>query len=266
MKSFKRGTIEIKPRIVCVDWVGRAIASSPEPIVFNVTGAALPGRVPTGYADLDNLLFGGIPENYSVVLASPSSDERELFLRKFLETGAKAGQITYFITTEVGNTEDLIEAYPSNFLLFLCNPRADVMIKSLPNVTKLKGVESLTDIEIALVKSFRSLDPSTKGPKRACITILSDVLLQHRAVITRKWLGGLLPDLKSKGFTSLVLVNPHMHPPEEFQAILGLFEGEIRISERETDNGLERPLRVRKLYNQRYLENEILVTRDKLES
>jgi hypothetical protein len=57
-----------------------------------------------------------------------------------------------------------------------------------------------------------------------------------------------------------------MHPPEEVQAILGLFEGEIRVSERETEKGVEKILRVRKLYNQRYLENELTLTREKLES
>jgi hypothetical protein len=57
-----------------------------------------------------------------------------------------------------------------------------------------------------------------------------------------------------------------MNPQEEVQAILGLFEGEIRITEKETDRGLEKLLRIRKLHNQRYLENEIEVTREKLES
>jgi KaiC/GvpD/RAD55 family RecA-like ATPase len=266
LKSFKTGTVEIKPRIVCVDWVGRPMFNSPEPVVFNISAASLPGRVQTGYPDLDNLLFGGIPENYSVVLASPSSDERELLIKRFLEAGTSAGQTTYYITAEVGNIADLVESYRSSFFLFLCNPRADAMIKNLPNVYKLKGIESLTDIDIALVKSFRSLDPSRKGPKRVCITILSDVLLQHHAVVTRKWLSGLLADLKSKEFITLVVINPQMHPSEEFQAILGLFEGEIRISEKETESGLEKTLRVRKLYNQRYLENEIVVTREKLES
>jgi hypothetical protein len=140
------------------------------------------------------------------------------------------------------------------------------MIGNLPNVSKLKGVESLTDIDIALVKSFRMLDSSQGGPKRACITIVSDVLLQHHAIVTRKWLSGLLPDLRARGFTTLAVINPQMHPQEEVQAILGLFEGEIRITEKETDRGLEKFLRIRKLYNQRYLENEIEVTREKLES
>ncbi len=94
---------------------------------------------------------------------------------------------------------------------------------------------------------------------------MSDVLLQHHSVITRKWLGRLLPDLKSKGFTTLAVINPDMHPTEEVQAILGLFEGEIKISEKETARGLEKVLRVRKLYNQRYLENELTLTKERLE-
>lgn len=265
LKVFKKGTIEIKPRIVCVDQIGRQTAYYPEQVVFNVSGAVLPNRVSTGYPDLDSLLFGGIPENYAVVLASPSSDERERLIRRFLEAGVKNGQTTYYVTSEVGNVIDLAEDFQSNFSLFLCNPRADMMVQSLPNVFKLKGVESLTDIDIALLKSFRSLAGGRSGPKRICITIISDVLLQHHAVIARKWLNGLIPDLKAQGFTTLAVINPEMHSSEEFQAILGLFEGEIRISEKETDKGLEKLLRIRKLYNQRYLESEIGLTREKLE-
>jgi hypothetical protein len=85
-------------------------------------------------------------------------------------------------------------------------------------------------------------------------------------VTTRKWLSSLLFDLKSKGFTTLVVINPELHPPEEVQAILGMFEGEIRITEKETDKGLEKFLRIRKSYNQKYLENEIAVTKEKLGS
>jgi KaiC/GvpD/RAD55 family RecA-like ATPase len=266
VRPFKKGSVEVTPRIVGVDSVGRQTVYSPEPAAFNVSGAALPGRVSTGYADLDNLLFGGIPENYAVVLTSPSSDERELLIKRFLESGARKGEMTFHVAVEPGIGAALAEEFQSNFFLFVCNPRADVMVKSLSNIFKLKGVESLTDIDIALVKSFRMLDPSRAGPKRACIEIISDVLLQHHAVITRKWLSGLLPDLRAKGFTTLVVVNPHMHPPEEVQAILGLFEGEIRVSERETEDGIGKFLRVRKLYNQRYLENEIVLTRERLES
>ncbi|MGA2385175.1 MAG: ATPase domain-containing protein [Candidatus Bathyarchaeia archaeon] len=265
LRSIRKGIVEVEPRIVCIDETGRQFFYDTEPVSFNVSEATLSGRLSTGYADLDNLMLGGLPENYAVILTSPSSDERELLIRRFLEAGAKAGQTTFYITVEAGIAKDLAENFQSNFYLFICNPRADVMVKNLPNIFKLKGVESLTDIDIALTKSFRLLDPAKVGPKRACIEIVSDVLLQHHAVVTRKWLSGLIPELKSKGFTTLAVVNPQMHPQEEVQAILGLFEGEIRVSERETVKGLEKVLRIRKLYNQRYMENELVLDRDKLE-
>jgi hypothetical protein len=93
---------------------------------------------------------------------------------------------------------------------------------------------------------------------------VSDVLLQHHAINTRRWLIALLPTLKSKGFTILAIMNPQMHPPEEVQAILGLFEGEIRIYEKETPQGAKQVLRIRRLYNQKYVENELVLSKEKL--
>ena len=265
LRSFKSGDFEVRPKIVCVDEIGQQLIFTTDPFAFTVSDAVLEGRIPTGYKDLDNLLMGGLPEEYGVVLASPSNDERDLIIKKFLETGLKNGDVIFFLTTEVGGVRPLVEEYQSSFYLFLCNPRADVMIRSFPNVFKLKGVDNLTDIDISLIKAFRGLDPSKTGTKRACIELVSDVLLQHHAVITRKWLSGLLPDLRSRGFTTLAVINPQMHPTEEVHAILGLFDGEIRISERETQMGLEKILRIRKMYNQKYLENGITVTRQKIE-
>jgi KaiC/GvpD/RAD55 family RecA-like ATPase len=265
LKSFKKGTVEVKPRIVCLDLVGHDVSSDPDPVIFNVTGAVLSGRVRTGFADLDNLLFGGIPENYAVVLTSPATDEREQLIRKFLESGTKNGQVTFYICSWIGNVVDLIEKYQSKFSVFVCNPRSDILIKNMSNVFKIGGVERITDLDIALIKAYRQLDKTVKAPRRICISIVSDVLLEQHAVRTRKWLNGLLPNLKAKGFTTLAVVNPDMHPREEVQAILSLFDGEIRVREKESAKGLEQRLRIRKLYNQQYLENEITLTRERIE-
>jgi KaiC/GvpD/RAD55 family RecA-like ATPase len=188
-----------------------------------------------------------------------------MLVKKYLETGANSGEITFYITVEAGNAKTLAEQHLSNFYLFVCNIQADAMVQNLPNIFKLKGIESLTEIDIALTRAFRTLNPSATGPKRICIEILSDVLLQHHAITTRRWLSALLPTLKSKGFTVLAVINPHMHSQEEVQAILGLFDGEIRISEKETAKGIQKVLRIRRLFNQKYLENELTLTSEKLE-
>jgi hypothetical protein len=71
--------------------------------------------------------------------------------------------------------------------------------------------------------------------------------------------------LKAKGFTALAVMNPQMHPSEEVHAILGLFEGEINIYEKESEKGLKKFLKIRKMYNKRYLESELLLRKERLE-
>jgi predicted transcriptional regulator/KaiC/GvpD/RAD55 family RecA-like ATPase len=239
-------------------------AALQETVELRMPEITLPGHITTGYKDLDNLLYGGIPERYSVILTSSSCDERDILIRKYLEIGVKRKQTTFYITIEGTLVRTLIMKHPSNFYLFICNPQADKIIESTTNVFKLKGVENLTDLNIALSSAFRRLDKSSKAPKRACIEIISDVLLQHHAVQTRRWLTGLLPQLKTEGFTTLSVMNPYMHSPKEVHAILGLFEGEVNIYEKETPRGLTKFLRIRKMYNQRYLENKLTLRKEKM--
>jgi predicted ATPase/KaiC/GvpD/RAD55 family RecA-like ATPase len=269
LEATKAGTFDLNPRAVYIDDLGQTKTATPRQITITVKPAeppfeALPGRVITGSTDLDRLLLGGIPENYAVLLASPSIDERAILVKKYLEAGANSGEITFYITVEAGNAMTLAKQHPSTFYLFVCNIQADTMVPNLPNIFKLKGIESLTEIDIALTKAFRATNPSATGPKRICIEILSDVLLQHHAVTTRKWLSALLPNLKAQAFTVLAVMNPHMHSNEEVQAVIGLFDGEIWISEKETAKGIDKVLRIRRLFNQKYLENELLLTRKKL--
>lgn len=241
----------IKPRLKAIE------VSEPAPSV----------NIPTGYSDLDDLMFGGIPENYAVLLASPSCDERDLLTGRFLETGVGEGEIAVHITIDAKGVETLAQEFPSTFYLFICNPEADAIVKSLPNVYKLNGVENLNEIDITLTAAFRKIDKindRNTRKRRACIAIISDVLLQHHAVSTRRWLTALIPKLKSRGFTTLAVVNPHMHSPQEVQAILDLFQGEIQIYKRKTEKGFKPFLRIEKMHNQDYIEEEIPLKKDRI--
>ena len=225
---------------------------------------SISNRLKTGYSDLDHLLNGGLPEKYTVVLSCPSSDERNVLISKFLETGLKDNQVTFYITSNIEPATEYADKSQTLFYLFVCNPRVDVITPNLPNVYRLKGVENLTEIDISLTRAYRTLDSTQNSPRRVCIEILSDVLLQHHSVITRKWLSGILADLKNNGFTTLAVIDPNMHPADEVQAIIGLFEGEIQVSENETTKGIRKTMRIRKMYTQKYDENEILLTREKV--
>jgi len=214
-------------------------------------------HVSTGYEELDKLLQGGLPPNYAVVLTSLPCDEKDLLIQSFLEAGSKKGEPTFYVTIDASGAKALAEKSASNLQLFVCNPEADAIIKDLPNVVKLKGVENLTDISIALTSAIRGLTSSLSTPRRICIGLVSDVLLQHHAVETRRWLTALMTKLKSERFTTLAVMNPQMHPSQEFQAILDLFDGEINIYEKETQKGPRKYLKIQKMSNQKYLEDEL---------
>ena len=237
--------------------------SEPKHAVTEVSKVVLPPCITTGCEAFDDLLLGGIPRNYAVILTSCSCDERDLLIKRFLKTGVKEGEITFHIVARASGLESLAENFQSNFYLFICNPEADAIIRSLPNVFKLKGVDNLNDINIALASAFRKLDKIPKKTRRVCIEIVSDVLLRHHAVETRRWLNALIPKLKSKGFTTLAVIDPGMHSSQEVRATLDLFEGEINIYEKETEKGLEKFLKIKKMTNQKYSKRELLLQEEK---
>ncbi len=218
------------------------------------------GFISAGYADLDKLLCGGLRSSSAVVLTSPSCNERDMLIKSFLKTGADKGEVTFYLTTNAKAAKTLAEELQSDFYLFVCNPQADAIVASSPNVFKLKGVESLTEISIALTSAMRKLDPLLEGTRRICIDLMSDVLLQHHSVQTRKWLTALTTELASTSFTVLAVVDPQMHPPEELHAILGLFDGEINLYEK----GAEQFLKIKRMSNQEYLEDELLLTKERM--
>jgi KaiC/GvpD/RAD55 family RecA-like ATPase len=259
MRALEKGAYAIAPRIVYIDGLGAQKIMDLKPETVKVKEIVLPGRVSVGYKDLDNLLFGGIPEKYAVMLTSVSCDETMLIINRFLEKGAREGEITLLVTVEASRWERLAEEF-LNFHLFVCNPQAEATIRPLPNVVKLRGVESLTDISILLFSTLRKLEETGEKPRRICIEILSDILLQHHAVQTRRWLVSLITELKSKGFTTLAVMNPQMHPPEETQALLDLFDGEIEVYEKES----KRLLRIKKMYGQNYVTDELPLNKDRL--
>jgi KaiC/GvpD/RAD55 family RecA-like ATPase len=258
-RSSDEGSFEVRPKIAYVDEAGRQLLCEPEPVTIEVS-EVFPSRIATGHAELDKLLIGGIPETYSVILTSPFCDERDLLIKKFLKVGVEKGEIVFYFTVKQDEFIHLAQRNQSSVYLFTCNPHVDKEIKDSPNIFRLKGIERLTDISIALTKAFNELGEPQGIAKRACIEIVSDILLQHQAVQTRRWLAELITELKAKEFTTLAVMNPQMHPPQDVQAILGLFEGEITLEEK----GPKKTLKIKRMYNQKYLDTELPITKEKL--
>jgi hypothetical protein len=266
LRIRKPGSYEIASIISYVDGVGEHKTSncSKKTVTASFEAETNSERIATGYNALDDLLMGGIPRNYAVVLVSPPCSEKDILINSFLESGVRFQEPTFCITTDIENAGSLIKEKNPNNAVFLCTQRTNDNAIT-PNLVRIRGIENLTEIDIQIAKAIRLLDKQYSGPKRAYIEILSDVLLQHHAIVTRKWLSGLIQDLKSNGFTVMVAVNPKMHPSEELQATLGLFEGELVLSEQDGPVEKRFALKVRRLSNQRYLDNTIYLNKQKSE-
>ena len=127
LKATKAGKFTLNPSITYADDQGKTKTAQPAQITLTAQTPkpafeVQPGRIATGYADLDNLLFGGIPEHYAVALTSPSTDEREQLIRRFLEAGATAGEIVLHITAEAASAKALSRKIPFNLLPFRMQP------------------------------------------------------------------------------------------------------------------------------------------------
>ncbi|UCD96286.1 MAG: hypothetical protein JSV35_07285, partial [Candidatus Bathyarchaeota archaeon] len=257
LRAMRRGTREFAPKITYVDNAGNQLTSRLEPISVTTAQTTFIDRIPTGYEPVDDLLLGGIPEGYAVALTSPATDERELLVRRFLETGIITGQITFLVSTGAFDTEVVTPKTQMNFYHFICNPSADVITVNRPNIFRLRGIENLLDISIAMNTALRKLNPADKNPRRCCIQIVSDVLLQHKAIQTRRWLTRILTELRAKGFTTLIVMDLGMHSSQETRAVLDLFEGEINIYDKPRAKSKGRYLAIRRMTGKEYLEAEV---------
>ena len=255
-QASKKGTYQLKPTVHYLDELGQNRTLQLKPVEIKVEEVILEDRVSTGTAQLDSLLLGGIPKEYSVVLTGSPSDEREVIINNFLKAGVKEGQSSFYVTTEAAGLEYLLER--SSFNLFLCNPKPKLNLADRPNVSRLRSKTDLTNLNIALLKAYRSVDQSLG--KRICIDILSDVLLEYGVKATRKWLAELTTDLISKGFTVLAVLNPLMHTSEELNSVLGLFEGELDLFQSEDPLQCRTSISVKKLRNQDYIKNPTCLT------
>jgi KaiC/GvpD/RAD55 family RecA-like ATPase len=220
------------------------------------------GPISTGYPELDQMLSGGLPERYAVLFASPSYDERELLISRIIGSNSSSGNPSFFVSGEMRKLEDLLNKYPNNFFAF-CS-QADESTPSRLNLFSVPRVENLSDFNISLTHLLRRIQVKEGARKVMVVDILSDVLLQHKLVMTRRWLSDFLTRRKTDGFTVLATFNPLIAAREEVQTIMDSFDGVIEIYEKELKERTRRFLTIKKMYGLRYSETELMLDKGKL--
>jgi predicted ATPase len=210
--------------------------------------AATPARtkVSSGYSRLDDVLQGGYLAGTAIVLSAPASDEVPLLIGNFLRASNESALL---ICRTISVAETVTQNVGENVRSLVCSDRP---VSPARTVIPGKGIENLTDLNLQIGEVIASTQP-----KRLVIDILSDILLRHKALQTRKWLTELLERLRSKGITTLAVLNPYMHSAEDVQAIVDLFDGNVEILEKESEGGARKYLRIKWMHGIEVAEKEV---------
>ena len=236
--------------------------SQPSIETYKYPGEHVPlaNNISTGFNELDFLLGGGLPEGYSVLILSEPCDEMDLIMRKLIQSALSQGYVVFFVSRDVIKTQDLIGTYPNNFYVF--NPMADKM-PTYANLFKISGVENLSDLNISLGKAMEPLMKET-SKRLLILDLISDALLEHKGLTTRKWLNDFIVKRKADGFTILGLFNPNIVWKTDAQAIIDLFDGVIEVFEKGLRERARRFLIIKRMYGRKYAEKEIMLDRERL--
>ena len=132
-----------------------------------------------------------------------------------------------------------------------CLVCSDKPVPPAQNTLPGKGIENLTELSLTITETINSLHPS-----RLVVQFISDILLRHKALQTRKWLSELLDKFRAKNITTLVVLNPYMHSSEEVQAIVDLFNGNIELIEKQVEGQLRKALVIKWMHGIETAEKE----------
>jgi KaiC/GvpD/RAD55 family RecA-like ATPase len=216
---------------------------------------------PTGIQELDDILYGGIPSGYSILLTSPPLDEKDLIAETFLQQGIVEDETVLLISTMLREgSSKFVKNNQNNFFLVLISPWAENLVQDMPNILKFHGMEDLTQLNISLKVFLREIMNNGKTINRVIIEPLSDALLIHETRVVRRWLMDLLTMFKQLNATTLAILDPGMHSTGESRIIIDLFNGHFNLTEKRVENVTKTIFNVKRLYNKKYLKEDLEIS------
>lgn len=125
-------------------------------------------RVPVGTPGLDDMLGGGLPRGYSLLVAGPSGSGKSILAAKFLEEGARLGEkgvIAAFEQRPKGlHNRTLVNLIDAGHISLVDSRAPDlsideIVVQLLSEIDRLKAtrvvIDSLSGFELAVAPTFR---------------------------------------------------------------------------------------------------------------
>jgi KaiC/GvpD/RAD55 family RecA-like ATPase len=218
--------------------------------------------ISSGYPDLDRLLVGGLPEGYAILILSASWDERNLLLRRIIESFIHSGRHAFYVSNDISTCQELARRFTKDFWAY--SAFAEKAPSPHGNLRQIPGVGILSEFSISLTTSLKERVGSQDTSRLLILDILSDVLIRHKTLTTVRWLSDLIARRKIEKFTIMATLNSSIAPKEETQPIFDLFDGVIEIYERALGERTRRFLVIKKMHGRRYLDEDLMLDRDRL--
>ncbi len=207
--------------------------------------SASSARVSTGYARLDEALQGGFLTGSAVVLGGSTSNELFSLISGF----KNAEKASLVICSNMSLVRATSQPSNVNDFFLVCGER--VTPSDNVHASKNVGFDNLTELSLDISELVNRVHPT-----RVVFQIVSDVLLRHGALQTRRWVNEQLNKFRGKGITTLGILNPEMHTQAESTAILDIFDGNLEIVE-SIENEPTKIIRVKWMHGIEVLERDV---------
>ncbi len=170
------------------------------PALSHTSTAALPGapRVTMGVSGLDEMMGGGLPRGYSLLVAGPSGSGKSMLAAAFLAEGVRLGETGVFAAFEQQSSQarnPVVAALIASGKVSLIDSRTadlsidEVMYRLLAEIQRVGAsrvvLDSLSGFELALAPTFRedfreSLARLVSALASADVTVLMTSELEDR--------------------------------------------------------------------------------------
>ncbi|HEY8707978.1 MAG TPA: ATPase domain-containing protein [Burkholderiaceae bacterium] len=130
--------------------------------------SAVPSRVPMGVPGLDEMLGGGLPRGYSLLVAGPSGSGKSILASAFLAEGVRGGEAGVFVAFEQRpnqlRTRELFDLIESGQVGLVDTKAPDlsideIVLRIMSEVRRLDAtrivIDSLSGFELTLPPTFR---------------------------------------------------------------------------------------------------------------
>ncbi len=209
------------------------------------------------------MLGGGLPKTSSILLLSPRCEERDLLLRKIIQSVLSAEIPTFYLSNDLAKIQEMAKTYGRNFYAF--TPEASKIPSPPANLYQISNIDSPTDLDGAFAKILDRR--ATRGKNRLLIVDLltySHMFLVDKGVTAGKWFSDFLAKRKAEDFTVIAFLNPLVASNEEKQTLTGVFDGIIEIHEKEVGGKPKRFLMIKRMNGHEHSDSELMLDKDKL--